>query len=142
MEEISAALARRIALAAQGFGRQRAVGAGAPAVGTRQLRAAVERLGVLQLDSVNVFERSHYLPLFARLGPYDKALLDRLTFTPRSPFIEYWAHQASLVPVTDWPLWRWRQDAYRKRGRSRTRGRRSTPRCSTSSGASSRRRDR
>lgn len=116
VEEISAALARRIALAAQGFGRQRAVGAGAPAVGTRQLRAAVERLGVLQLDSVNVFERSHYLPLFARLGPYDKALLDRLTFTPRSPFIEYWAHQASLVPVTDWPLWRWRQDAYRERG--------------------------
>ncbi|TGO05975.1 winged helix-turn-helix domain-containing protein [Serinibacter arcticus] len=114
MEEISAALARRIALAAQGFGRPRR--AEASAVGTRQLRSAVERLGVLQLDSVNVFERSHYLPLFARLGPYDKALLDRLTFTARSPFIEYWAHQASLVPVTDWPLWRWRQEAYRERG--------------------------
>ncbi|GMA31850.1 winged helix-turn-helix domain-containing protein [Litorihabitans aurantiacus] len=124
MEEISAALARRIALAAQGFGRSRRSGRDAltggsarPAVGTRQLRAAVERLGVLQLDSVNVFERSHYLPLFARLGAYDKALLDRLTFTARSPFIEYWAHQASLVPVTDWPLWRWRQQEYRENAR-------------------------
>ncbi|PWD50117.1 hypothetical protein C8046_04970 [Serinibacter arcticus] len=111
MDVVSAALARRIALAAQGFGRPRP-----SAVGTRQLRSAVERLAVLQLDSVNVFERSHYLPLYSRLGPYEKALLDRLTFTARSPFVEYWAHQASLVPVTDWPLWRWRQQEYRENG--------------------------
>ena len=65
---------------AQGFGRARP-----DAVGTRQLNLAIERLGLLQLDSVNVFERSHYLPLFARLGPYDKTLLDKLTFARKGP---------------------------------------------------------
>ena len=104
---LSAAEARRVALAAQGFGAKRAASAG-----TRQLNLTLQRLGVLQLDSVNVFERSHYLPVFARLGPYDKALLDRLVFTPRSPFIEYWAHQASLIPIEDWPLWGWRRRHY------------------------------
>jgi uncharacterized protein YcaQ len=106
---ISAAAARRIALAAQGFGRPRA------AVGTRQLNLLLRRLAVLQLDSVNVFERSHYLPAFARLGAYDKSLLDKLTFQARSPYIEYWAHQASLIPLTDWPLWAWRRRAYVER---------------------------
>lgn len=101
VQSLSAAQARRIALAAQGFGR-------APgAVGTRQLNLLMQRLGVLQLDSVNVFERSHYLPVFARLGAYDKAALDRLTFTGRAPYIEYWAHQAALIPLESWPLWGW-----------------------------------
>ncbi|MCU1439083.1 MAG: winged helix-turn-helix protein [Rhodoglobus sp.] len=107
---MSAAQARRIALAAQGFGRPRG------AVGTRQLNLLLQRLAVLQLDSVNVFERSHYLPVFARLGAYDKSLLDTLTFRPRSPYIEYWAHMASLIPLTDWPLWGWRRRAYVERG--------------------------
>lgn len=110
VESLSPAQARRVALAAQGFGRPRGP------VGTRQLNLALQRLAVLQLDSVNVFERSHYLPLFARLGAYDKAALDTLTFTKRSPYIEYWAHQASLVPLTDWPLWGWRRQFYRDRG--------------------------
>ncbi|WP_158865014.1 winged helix-turn-helix domain-containing protein [Leifsonia sp. AG29] len=110
VEQVSPALARRIALAAQGFGRPR------PAeVGTRQLNALVDRLRLLQIDSVNVFERSHYLPAFARLGAYDKALLDRLTVDPRGPHTEYWAHEAAFLRKEDWPLFRWRMRAYREK---------------------------
>lgn len=105
---ISPAQARRIALAAQGLGRA------LPAnPGVRQLGALIGRLGLLQLDSVNVFERSHYLPAFARLGAYDKADLDRLAFARRGRFIEYWAHEAAVIPVDTWPLLRWRMQAYR-----------------------------
>jgi len=109
VDSLSAAQARRIALAAQGFGRRRSD----PAVGTagtRQLALTLQRLAVLQIDSVNVFERSHYLPLFARLGSYDKAQLDRLTLAPRAPYVEYWAHQAAFIPVESWPLWQWHRD--------------------------------
>jgi uncharacterized protein YcaQ len=98
---LSAAQARRIALCAQGFGGP------ASTAGTRQLNATLRRLAALQLDSVNVFERSHYLPIFARLGAYDKAALDRLTFGNRSDYTEAWAHQAAIIPVESWPLWRW-----------------------------------
>jgi uncharacterized protein len=107
---ISAAQARRIALAAQGFGRPR------PAtVGIRQLDAVVRRMGLLQLDSVNVFERSHYLPLFARLGAYDKVDLDRLTFGRKARYTEYWAHEAALIPTETWPLWHWRMQRQREK---------------------------
>nr|WP_286346391.1 crosslink repair DNA glycosylase YcaQ family protein [Frondihabitans sucicola] len=105
---VSPALARRIALAAQGFGRP---AAGPP--GTRQLNQTIDRLGLLQIDSVNVFERSHYLPLYARLGAYDRPLADRLTFARRGRYTEYWAHEAAFLPVTSWPLWRWRMEQYR-----------------------------
>ena len=105
---LSAAQARRIALAAQGFGAQH------PAVvGIRQLRSTVTRLGLLQLDSVNVYERSHYQPVFARLGQYNKADLDRLTFAAKSDYTEYWAHEAAIIPIEDWPLFRWRMQYYR-----------------------------
>ena len=100
-DSLSPAQARRVALAAQGFGRP------AAPTGTRQLNLLLQRLAVLQLDSVNVFERSHYLPVFARLGAYNKALLDRLTFTRRSAYTEYWAHQAAVIPVEQRPLWHW-----------------------------------
>jgi uncharacterized protein YcaQ len=103
---ISAAAARRIALAAQGFGRPRPA-----SVGTRQLNDVVGRLGLLQLDSVNVFERSHYSPVFARLGSFDKARLDALTFGRSARYVETWAHVASLVPRDTWPLWRWKMRA-------------------------------
>ena len=108
-DSLSPALARRIALAAQGFGRPLPT-----APGTRQLNAMIERAEVLQIDSVNVFERSHYLPVFARLGAYDKSALDRLTFRP-GRYIEYWGHEATVMPVDSWPLFRWRMDAYRDR---------------------------
>lgn len=106
VDTLSPAAARRVALAASGFGRA------ATAAGTRQLNLLLRRLGVLQLDSVNVFERSHYLIPFARMGPYDRGLLDRLTFRRNAPYIEYWAHVAALIPVNDWPLFRWRMKRY------------------------------
>jgi uncharacterized protein YcaQ len=108
VESLSAAQARRVALAAQGIGRPRPA-----SVGSRQLNALIARLGLLQIDSVNVFERSHYLPVFARLGAYDRALLDRLLFAERGPYIEYLAHVACFIPVEAWPLFRWRMDGYR-----------------------------
>ena len=102
VETLGNAQARRIALAAQGFGRPLT-----GSVGIRQLRSTLDRLAVLQLDSVNVFERSHYLPFFARLGAYDKADLDRLLYRRRGDYIEYWAHQAAIIPLEHRPLWHW-----------------------------------
>jgi uncharacterized protein YcaQ len=107
-QSLSAAEARRIALAAQGFGRSRPGSAG-----TRQLNLAVSRMATLQIDSVNVFARSHYMPLFSRVGPYDTAALDRLLFARRSPYVEYWAHMASFIPASDWGLFRFRMDDMR-----------------------------
>ncbi len=105
VQSLSPVQARRVALAAQGFGRPGGV------AGPRQLEAALNRLAVLQLDSVNVFERSHYLPLFARLGAYDKPDLDKLTFGRR--YTEYWSHQASVIPIEDRPLFHWRMEHFR-----------------------------
>ena len=110
VESVSPAQARRIALAAQGFGAPHPA-----SVGTRQLNLLVQRLGLLQIDSVNVFERSHYLPVFARLGAFDKALLDRLTFERGAKYIETWGHVASLVPLETWPLWRWKMRQFKEK---------------------------
>ena len=109
---VSASEARRLALVAQGFGsspRGR--------VTTFRLADTIARLGVLQLDSVNVFERSHYLPMFSRLGTYDTALLDHMLLDPHVPatHIEYWAHEAAFIPVESWPLWQWRMRESRER---------------------------
>ena len=73
----------------------------------------VDRLGLLQIDSVNVFERAHYMPLFSRLGNYKKSDLDDLMGGFHPTLIEYWAHEASIVRLENWPLYRWRMDAYR-----------------------------
>jgi hypothetical protein len=98
--------ARRIALAAQGFGvaRPRRVGA-------RHLAAMIRQLGLLQLDFVNVLVPSHYLIAFSRLGPYDRALLDRVVYGGRR-FTEQWAHEASIIPLETWPLLRHRRDTH------------------------------
>lgn len=125
-ETISLDAARRIALAAQGFhvahagsGATASPPAARPATpGIRSLRALVERLGVLQIDSVNVLERSHYLPVFARLGPYATSELDRLTHRPGSGLIEYWGHEATFMPLSSWPLWRWKMHARRAKAES------------------------
>jgi uncharacterized protein YcaQ len=112
--DLSAEEARRLALAAQGFGRSRPSGR----VDTRYLRRAVDDVGLLQLDSVNVFCRSHYMPVFSRLGPYPREALDRLAWhqnpggqgrrAGQRDLIEYWGHEASLLPVALQPLLRWR----------------------------------
>lgn len=106
-EHLSAAQARRIALAALGFGSARR-----EAPGRSRLSRMVERLGLLQIDSVNVLVRAHYLPLFSRLGPYDRSLLDGLAWGRRRQrrLFEYWAHEASLLPVEIHPLLRWRME--------------------------------
>lgn len=108
VDTMSAASARRTGLAAQGFGRARP-----GVVSTRTLASAIDRLGLIQIDSVNVFERSHYLPLFARLGAYDRSLLDRMLFAPPGRYVEYLAHVACFIRTDDWPLFRWRMDEYR-----------------------------
>ena len=111
--ELSAAEARGVALAAQGMGRPRPNGR----IDARHLRRAIDDVGLLQLDSVNVLCRSHYISLFSRLGPYPRATLDRLAShaetVPRPAkrdraLFEYWGHEASLLPVELQPLLRWR----------------------------------
>jgi len=114
--ELTAAQARRIALAAQGFTDRAPVGP----VTRRHLQRVLARVRLLQLDSVSVAVRAHYAPVFSRVGAYDRALLDEAAWssTKRQPRLlaEYWAHEAALIPVQDWPLLRWRMRARHELG--------------------------
>ncbi len=101
--------ARRIALAAQGFTRPRP-GVERP-VTARHVAAVVERLGFFQIDSVNVLQRAHYLPLYSRLGPYDVDLLHRASSRAPRRLFEYWAHEAALVDVRLWQAFQFRMES-------------------------------
>lgn len=105
-DRISLATARRIALAAQGFADPRP--AGTP--DRRHLARVVSRTGLLQIDSVSAVVRAHYMPAFSRLGPYPRALIDAASSGRRRSLFEYWAHEASLLPVATWPLLAWRME--------------------------------
>jgi hypothetical protein len=98
--------ARRLALAAQGFSARQPPAVVKPL----QLNRLIERLGILQIDSVNALVRSHYLPLFSRLGNYSSDLLDQAAWSQgrRRTLFEYWGHEASLLPLSMYPLMRWR----------------------------------
>ena len=106
-DHLSASQARRAALGAQGLDR--------PCLSDsnrRELRSTIRRLGLLQIDSVNILVRAHYMPLFSRLGAYERSHLDADSYDRRSRrLFEYWAHEACLVPLELQPLFRWRMAA-------------------------------
>src|SRR5690606_354536 len=106
-EDLSLSQARRIALRAQGLDRPRPALAG-PAT-MRHLQQVIDRLGLLQIDSVNVVARAHLMPAFSRIGPYDVGLLERASGRAPRRLVEYWAHEASFVPPATYRLLGWRQ---------------------------------
>jgi len=108
----SVAEARRIALAAQGFDKKR------PAkVNASHIKRIIDRLGLLQLDFVNVLVPAHELVPFSRLGPYDPRTFQRAVYGSGA-YTEQWAHEASIVPVSSWPLLEHRRQAYQQSKRS------------------------
>lgn len=109
-DSISNLQARRLALVAQGFGSPKREGT----ANWTRIEQAVRRMNLLQIDSVNVLVRSHYLPVFARAGHYSHDTLDRRTFGKRQRrFFEYWAHEASFLPLDLYPLLRWKMERAR-----------------------------
>jgi uncharacterized protein YcaQ len=111
--EISASEARRIALTAQGFNAL----SRDKIVSPLQIRKAVDQLGLLQIDSVNVLVRAQYVPVFSRLGLYDRNALDAIVIKQPRRYFEYWGHEASVLPIDCHPLLRWRMaDAYNGKG--------------------------
>ena len=109
---LSLAAARRAALAAQGFGfgQQQS---DLPA-SWRQIKPVIDRMGLLQIDTINILIRSHYLPVYSRLGAYDINQFDTKAFgSKQRQLFEYWGHEASLIPLTMQPLFRWRMEKAR-----------------------------
>ena len=106
--ELSRAQARRIALVAQGFRDPRHT---TPTM--RTFARTLARTGVLQVDSVNVLQRAHYMPLFSRMGPYDTGMLKRAAEQKPRRVVEYWAHVQAFMPVELWPVMRPRMEHFR-----------------------------
>lgn len=109
-ERLSNAQARRVALAAQGFLDTKHA---TPTM--RTFQRTLERTGVLQVDSVNVLQRAHYMPLYSRMGPYDVELLRRAAERRPRRLVEYWAHVQAFMPVELWPVMQHRMAWYRER---------------------------
>ena len=105
---LSPKAARRLALAAQGFGRAQPA-----APGRSHIRDVARKLGVIQIDSVNVVTRTHYLPGFSRLGDYPREALEAEAWGARRGLFEYWGHEASMLPLEMQPLFRWRMERAR-----------------------------
>ena len=101
VKKLSLPKARRIALAAQGF-----AGSRPERITAARWLTTIDRLSLHQIDSVNVLVRAHYLPAFSRLGPYDRSLVDTAAWGARKKrrLFEYWAHEASLLPLSLHPL--------------------------------------
>ena len=114
---LSLSEARRLAVASQGFGARPA------RPGVAHLRSLAKRVHAFQIDSVNVLARAHYVAPFARLGPYPVAALDELAYQSRELF-EYWGHAACLMPVSLYPLLRYRMDKHAEWTRQHMRSRR------------------
>ncbi len=110
-QSLSRAQARRIALVAQGFRDPRHT---VPTM--RTFARTLRRTAVLQIDSVNVLARAHYMPLFSRMGPYDVDLLHRAAERAPRRIVEYWAHVAAFMPVELWPVMRHRMRYHEERG--------------------------
>ncbi len=108
-EQLSRAQARRIALVAQGFRDPRHT---VPTM--RTFSRTLTRTGVLQVDSVNVLQRAHYMPLFSRMGPYDIAMLKRASEQKPRRMVEYWAHVQAFMPVDLWPVMQHRMKGFRE----------------------------
>jgi uncharacterized protein YcaQ len=107
-QQLSRAQARRIALVAQGFRDPRHT---TPTM--RTFDRTLARTGVLQVDSVNVLQRAHYMPLFSRMGPYDTAMLQRASEKAPRRMVEYWAHVQAFMPVDLWPVMQHRMEGFR-----------------------------
>jgi uncharacterized protein YcaQ len=110
VDTLSVAQARRLALAAQGF-------ADPPhaQVTMRTFKRALSRTGILQVDSVNVLQRAHFMPLYSRLGAYDTDLLSRASSGRHRTLVEYWAHVQAYMPVDLWPVMEHRREFYRRK---------------------------
>jgi uncharacterized protein YcaQ len=108
-DSLSVAQARRITLAAQGFTDPAPGGA----TDMRHVRRVLRRLHLIQMDSVNVLQRAHFMPLYSRLGPYPPVLLERAAYRNPRELFEFWGHEASLITVDLQPLFRWRMSQAR-----------------------------
>ena len=109
VQSLSLAQARRVALAAQGF-----LDPPHAAPTMRTFARTLQRTGVLQVDSVNVLQRAHYMPLYSRMGPYDVDLLRRAAEREPRRVVEYWAHVQAFMPVELWPVMQHRMEHYRE----------------------------